>query len=455
MTDAKLPPNKSIKTLGHKRFYGEHETQFKCIEVQLEDFYEKYTNKNKIIHLLNAWLYLFRSLYDVYGIDGIRRFSDSGFGCIIRFAALYEFDIDIGHKIPRKKNDLEFKFLNRITDRALVPGAKVSSISSKLHWRFTRELITVIPSRVIPARKKVILEYIQDYFGNFFSGCNPAEIEICIKKSLPTVFYEDQISVSSKRSLELECAPSSLIEFPGYERLFLLDRYVRVLGLQHGGSYFLFEPTYGHDFEQSISDEFIGWGLSPWRNQRQHRYKHGTSALASGSSLKRLIWVEHAQLPEFHNYVWPHQIGQIMHLDAVNYISEELRLIDINFYSLVHPDASHDYTGLRGVPLKPKSGRGEDVFTGGDIVIFDESGSSLVHSCIEQHIPFFLVISRSDLEALTFNAKQWFDVLREAGLIFFIDEKGLLSKKVNEMLKVQFEIPVKVKDFHKSVFIDI
>ena len=56
---------------------------------------------------------------------------------------------------------------------------------------------------------------------------------------------------------------------------------------------------------------------------------------------------------------------------------------------------------------------------------------------------------------LTFNAKQWFDVLREAGLIFFIDEKGLLSKKVNEMLKVQFEIPVKVKDFHKSVFIDI
>ena len=37
--------------------------------------------------------------------------------------------------------------------------------------------------------------------------------------------------------------------------------------------YFAFEPQYGTELEESISDKFIGWGMSPRDNIRQHRYK--------------------------------------------------------------------------------------------------------------------------------------------------------------------------------------
>ena len=91
----------------------------------------------------------------------------------------------------------------------------------------------------------------------------------------------------------------------------------------------------------------------------------------------------------------------------------------------------------------------------GDVVIFDESGSSLIHHCIEQEIPFVLVVSKDDISGFSKNKNEWFDVIRNAGLAFYDHEVGMLTKKINEIFKSNYNLPSTLSDFHRNKFIDI
>jgi len=448
---------KSLEKLDHKKVMNEHTVAFNNISKSLEDFYGAYKNRKKIIQLMNAWLYLVRSLYESYGLDGVKSYSQSDFNCAVRFSFFYECDVYIGYDIGSYKSKFLFKLLNGFLHDALLPGARILSLYAKFRWRFAKFIITNIPSNVIAARQSIIVELIIVYFDNYFTDIDHHEIKKFISDALPSVFYEDQVKVSEKDILNVECAPWSLIEFSGFERVFLLDRYIHVTGLQHGGSYFAFEPSYGLRFEESISDEYIGWGLSPYKNARQHRYKFGNQKSKTSFSPKRLIWVEHCRLPIFHSLIWPPQIKQAFNLDVINYISNELRLAKANFYSMPYPNPmrSNQYDGLRGVELNSNTGRGEDALAIGDVVIFDESGSSLIHHCIEQEIPFVLVVSKDDISGFSKNKNEWFDVIRNAGLAFYDHEVGMLTKKINEIFKSNYNLPSTLSDFHRNKFIDI
>jgi hypothetical protein len=421
----------NLEKLAHQRVMNEHTVEFNSISKSLEEFYGGYKNSKKIIHLLNAWLYLVRSLYESYA--------------------------NIGHKSESYKSKFLFKFLNGFLNHALLPGARIRSLYTKFRWRFAKLIIINIPSNIIVARQSIIVELIMDYFDNYFTDLDDHEIKKYISDALPSVFYEGQVKVPEKDILKVECAPWSFIEFSGFERVFLLDRYVKVTGLQHGGSYFAFEPSYGLRFEESISDEYIGWGLSPNKNERQHRYKFGNQESKTSSPPKRLIWVERCRLPVFHSFIWPPQVKQAFNLNGINYISNELRLAKAQFYSMPYPNPlrSNQYDGLRGVELNSNTGRGEDALGIGDVVIFDESGSSLIHHCIEQEIPFILVVSKDDISGFSKNQNEWFDVIRNAELAFYDHEVGMLTKKINEIFKSNYDLPQNLRDFHRNKFIDI
>ena len=448
---------KKLEKLDHKKVMNEHTVEFSNILKSLEDFYGAYKNSKKIIQLMNAWLYLARSLYESYGINGVKSFSQSDFDCMVRFSFFYEYEINIGHNTVSYRSRFLFKFLNGFLHHALLPGCRIRSLNTKFRWRFAKFIITNIPSNVIAARQSKIVELIMVYFDNYITDIDHHEIKKFISDTLPSVFFEDQVKVSEKGILNVECAPWTFIEFSGFERVFLLDRYVHVTGLQHGGSYFAFEPSYGLRFEESISDDYIGWGLSPYKNARQHRYKFGNQKSKTRFLPKRLIWVEHCQLPVFHSLIWPPQIKQAFNLDVINYISNELRLAKINFYSMPYPNPlrSNQYDGLRGVELNSNTGRGEDALAIGDVVIFDESGSSLIHHCIEQEILFILVVSKDDILGFSKNKNEWFDVIRNVGLAFYDHEVGMLTKKINDIFKSNYDLPKDLRDFHRNKFIDI
>jgi len=448
---------RDLERLDHEKTFNEQNAEFKRIIKSLDQFYTGYTNKEKIIQLLSAWLYFFRSLHESYGFDAVKDFSQNDFGCPIRFSFFYEYDFDINNKSKIYKNKYLFKILNGFLSNALLPGSVIHSIYCKLRWRFAKFIVVNIPVNITAKRKALSVKHIMDYFNGYFSEQESQEIEKYISDALPSVFYEEQINVLAKNPLNVECAPWTFLEFSGYERIFLLNRHVKVTGLQHGGGYFAFEPQYGTRFEESISEKFIGWGLSPQYNERQHRYPRNNKGLNSKTVLRRLIWVEHCRLSIFNYFMWPRQIMQSYNTKAIKYISDELKKVKTPFYSMPYPNhlRSKQYDGIRGTELSDPKGRGENIIVPGDILIFDESGSSLIHHCIEQEIPFILVLSRNDINGFSKQQNEWFDVIRESELAFFDDEIGMMSEKINGAFKSNFYIPKELKEFHKKVFIDI
>ena len=446
-----------LNRLDHKEAYSQHSIQFKSITDSLSEFYKDYENKDKIIQLLNAWLYFIRGLYESYGLNAVKEFSESEFGCPIRFSFYYEYGFNIGNKASIYKNKFLFSVYNRFLKSALLPGARVHSIYSKLRWRFAKFIIINIPIQRDYSRKSQLIEYIMTHFDGYFREVDAAEIVSLLSSALPDVFFSDQVNVATKKELNVECASWTFLEFSGFENIFLLNRVTRVKGLQHGGGYFAFEPQYGTRFEESISDKFIGWGLSPIANERQPRYTHRYENKNSPVKLTRLIWVEGSKSSIFNYFMWPKQIQQNYNLNSIRYISDEISSSNISHYSMPYPNhlRSCQYDQARGIELPNTKGLGENNIRRGDVLIFDESGQSLIHCCIERHIPFIFVVSRDDMFGFSEMQIEWFNLMREARLAFFEDECGCLSLRIGEIFETEYELPEKLENFYRKTFIDI
>ena len=457
MSFINLQSREALERLNHEKTYHEHCLNFNNIRQSLEGLYGNYKNGKKIIHLLNAWLYFYRGLYESYGFNGIKEFDKNDFNCPIRFSFFYEYGFNISNNFQPVKNKFLFKILNGFLSEALLPGAKVKSFSSKFRWRFAKFIIRIIPEQKKSVLKSQIVGHIMSYFEGYFLDVEMEDVEKFISNCLPTVFFESEVKVISKNTLDVECSPWAFLDFSGFERIFLINRTVKVLGLQHGGGYFAFDPQYGTRFEESISDHYVGWGLSPNNNRRQHRYPHRTKRLDITTRPKRVIWIEHCRLSIFNYFMWPCQIRQSYNLDVIKYISNELNGLNVPFFSKPYPNdlKSQQYQGFRGPELQESTGFGENAIERGDILIFDESGSSLIHHCIEQEIPFILVVSKDDISGFSKNQNEWFDVIRNAELAFYDHEVGMLTKKINEMFKSNYDLPQNFRDFHRNKFIDI
>ncbi|MDA7767514.1 hypothetical protein N8893_01845 [Porticoccaceae bacterium] len=446
-----------LKRLDHEETYSQHNIQFESIAESLSEFYKDYENKDKIIQLLNAWLYFIRGLNESYGVDAVKEFGEGEFGCPIRFSFYYEYGFNIGNKASIYKSKFLFSIFNAFLRRPLLPGAKVHSIYSKLRWRFAKFIIINIPIQRNYVRKSQLIEYIMKYFDGYFNEEDTVGIKSSLSCALPDVFCSDQVNVTTKKELNVECASWTFLEFSGFEKIFLLNRTTRVKGLQHGGGYFAYDPQYGTQFEESISDRYIGWGLSPGENERQHRYTHNYKNKNSPVMLTRLIWVEGSKSSIFNYFMWPKQIQQNYNLNSIAYISDEIRLTNISHYSMPYPKylRSDQYDRARGIELPNITGLGENNIRKGDILIFDESGQSLIHFCVEQQVPFIFIISRNDISGFSEKQVEWFDLMRAEKLAFFEDETGKLSARLVELFETEYELPEKLSNFQRKTFIDI
>ena len=166
----------SLEKLDHKKVMEEHIAQFDTISKSLEEFYRDYKNREKIINLLNAWMYLLRSLYESYGIEGVKSYLQSDFSCTVRFSWFYECDVNIRHRITTYKSNFFFKLLNGFLSHALLPGARVRSLYSKFRWRFAKFIILNIPRNIIAERQRIIIDIVMDYFSNYSTDFDEGDL---------------------------------------------------------------------------------------------------------------------------------------------------------------------------------------------------------------------------------------------------------------------------------------
>lgn len=429
--------------------YKKSKENFKSLKDKFLILYSEYENKEKIVILLEYWLWNIRSFYMVFGKELLIEFLKSDIKNLSRFSIYKITKQSEDLNFVQKNNNFKYYFLKNFYRNFYLQGANLNSLNKKIVSKLSTAFVKSIPiKKDLKLRKEIII-----YSLIYFSDIDIVGFENLLMNKLPIVFFSKQVNFSKKGfQINVECAASCFLEFNNYENIFLLNKKIFIRGLQHGGGYDCFLIDYFAEFEKLLCNEFIGWGLSKI-NTKQHRFKAIKKTNKKESLIKRIVWVENSHFPPFYSMLLPYHHAQSKNLKSVKYIFNELKKLECEYFNLVHPVLPSDkYEKYRGKYLKRKNKKGEDMFLESDIGIFDNSSSTLIHFFIENNMPFIQIIERSEFEFFTINQKKWFDILYDYGLGFFNDEIGKLAFSLKMIIEDNYIIPNEVKFFHKKVF---
>ena len=436
-------------SLSPAEVYENSEDRYELIGDQILCLYKEYKHKDKISTLLEFWLWNIRIVFLVYGESGLKEFMNSDIRNPSRFAILKEANSYNNPLVKIKDNWCLFNLLNLISRNLFFQGAYLNSYLRKILGRISELFLRSMPIKEDHKLKKRIINLLMDNL----SDININGLEDLLNKKLPFIFFTKQINFSViTQGINLECAAACFLEFNGYENIFLLNKEIKVTGLQHGGGYDAQTLDYHVTYEKSLCEEFIGWGLSEF-NQKQHRFKKLSFRKDDCLHEKRIIWIEDSYLPTFYYMIQPDNHHQSKNIESALYIFKELKSLGVKYYNLDHPTLpSKKYEKYRDELIVRDSNKGESLFSHRDIGIFDNSSATLIHFFVENEMPFIVIIDRSDIDRYTFKQKEWFKVLYNGELAFFNDQVGRMNLSLSKIIKENYSLPREVVDYHRKIF---
>ncbi len=429
-------------------FLEDHLNSLNDIDDSLNSFLSIYENKKKIKSLLSIFLLNYNIIFRCYGMNGLVKFSQENWRDALRFGYYIEDDINL--KLPKKKYHSLWILIIKYLNYFLLPGADIKSMSDKIILRLSKFSILGIKPIICEKRKATLISILIQYFSKYHNDEDLTLLRKLLSDDVPKLFYSDPI-LTKKKLIKINCVSNIFFEFIGYENIFLYQSKITITGNQHGGGYFCYKNILFHDLEYSICDEYVGWGLSQGLNKHQKKFK---KIFSDKSDEKRIIWHESATLPLPNFYLFFDIFNQISK-EKMDFIYSELREKNIKFINQPHPFKSRLYDKYRNKVLIDQNNRGENKLNKSDLLICDNSATSLLHFCIENEILFIIVSLRSELSCMTKNQFEWFKTLRDSGQWIFTDEKKKLGELASSYLSNQFSLSESVKNFHKSTFIDI
>lgn len=437
-----------LEDLKRTRVRDIHEAKFLKISGWINRYYSDYVNSKKIIILFDYWLYASRSFIECYGIEEFQKFIDSGTKCFFRFSWISDFGEDITVKEIRSYgNIIIYSVLSLFCKHPLIAGSDVHSIVSKIVVRVTTLMVRFLPLTHTQQRQVEFVEIVMEYFDDNEQFKNIKGLD----NFIPKLFYSNYIRTIINRSLVIEGAPTVFLEFTGYERMLLNNTPIRIIGRQHGGGYSAYRTSYLDEYENKLSDVYIGWGLSSV-NKHQHKFSKRNVVSKPISNIRRIIWVERGRMPKFYLSIW-HEYDY----GPIKYIAKELSQSGIKYCNIPYPSFGKStlYQGVRGHVENHDRRKAEEIIGNNDIVIFDTCTATLIHYCIENDIIYIVVISKKAADALTLKQKEWFNVMRESGLAYYDDETNCLAKRIIEVTDSNFVIPERILEYHYNIFINI
>jgi hypothetical protein len=425
-----------------------HEDKFMEIRYWGDIFYKNYPNKEKILVLLDYWLFSVRVFIDCYGLEELQELSKSNSKCLFRYSWKTEHNIDVtALDIKKYKFNLLYKSLLYLTNNILLAGSDIRNIKKKILSRLSTLIFYFSPIENNEKRKRAIMQIIFEYFEDI------DDLRSCawFVEIVPDVFYSNIVEIWNDK-IKVESAPSEFIEFKGYERIFLSNKLVYLLGKQHGGGYGAYRTEYLTEYSKKLSDKYIGWGLSEFNN-RQHKYYDKNELEMNHKDEKRIIWVERGRPPIIYSYLW-HEYET----SPIDFIANELSRAKINYFNIPYNQPygpSKLYKNIRNTVLDMEHKRSEGIINKNDIVIFDTFGATMMHYCIEYGILFLLVTSQNSIDRFTPKQMEWFKVLHENGLGFIDDEIGSLESNITQFTDDSYNLPIEVDLYHQKHFINI
>ena len=431
--------------LNHDIFLSE----FKKYRSELENIYADYPNKDKLIYSIEYWIFNIFCIQKAYGKSGLKSFLIGSLSNPLRFSYLYEFsDLSRGTEIKSNKdNNFFYFFLNYFVNKIYIPGAALDSYINKFINR-----VSFIYIHSIPLIKNQKLENkLKNLFGALFANKFSKDEIILINKKLPRVYYSNKVKNSFKKSLNVVGSPASFLEYSGYEKLFLLDNRLDITGNAHGGGYDIFKIDYFAYYEKKLCKKFYGWGFSE-ENKPQRRFN---KIKTNKNAITRTLWIEDSIIPTLDFFSLPFHYYQSINKTTKLYIFNELNNSGIKYSNLSHPVKSSLYEGFRrdDYNLMGTASRSDELIEKSDILIFDCTGSTLVHLAIENDITFFLIISRDDYKNFTQQQKEYFLLLKKYNLAFFNDENNKFGESLSRRRNsLNYHLPEEILRYNNHVF---
>jgi len=432
-----------------QEFLASHRKEFNKFKTDLDNLYTKNKNKIKIIALLDYWIFNILLLKKIYGSRGLLNFCNSHIKNPQRFSFFYELNnLNKVKEIRLKKNKSKFFYvLKFFANQIYVPGAHLDNFFKKILNYISLKFILSIPAEIDENIQHKLNNILESIFHDKFST---SEINLVLKK-IPLVFISNLISMPLKK-ITVSGSPSSFLEYEGFENIFLLDSNLHIEGIQHGGGYDIFKIDYFADYEKALCDKFYGWGFS---EENIHQTKFMKISNKTPSNIKRVLWIEDSKVPSFYFYSMPHHHQQSINIKSKEYIYKELNSNKIEYTSMFHPASkSNLYKNFRRNDFDvPMGGQSEKNFFLNDILIFDNSGSTLIHCAIENEMIFYQVISRLDYENFTELQKEFFLIQRKYNFGIFDDEESKLSNSISNIKSNDnYCLPNDLIEFYRKYF---
>lgn len=438
--------------------YEKHQKNFDKSANILKEEYDNFTNKEKIITLLDYYIYTINVVLFCYKIDGLKSFSNSNNMNAAEFASKYE---NIDSLFTGKKEMVAIKiginfsnFLIKFIPHIVFSGSPIKNSYEKILLRVSKSILISLPIKKNKTKKNKIVKILLSYFKDNISIKELKLIEIYLDSNLPKIFWSEPINNYIKKIIKIKVSPYAVFEMNGLEDIFLINNKIYLEGMQHGGGYFSFKNFIWEKYEIKLSDKFIGWGLSETHNLKQQRFKKNKLTKKFNRNERDIIWIESGTPSKFDYFFDTEMILMATNQKTKDYIYSELITSKKKFYNKPHPRFSTLYKKYSNLNIINKDLKGEKFIFNNSIVIFDITGSTLLHHCIEQYDTIFIIVtSKKDLNKLSYAQLEWYNVLRENKLWFFNNETNLLANRIREIVDSELKLPDSIKKFHERIFI--
>ena len=435
----------------------EHNKVFETLREELESIYFEYRNKDRIILLLNYWLYIIYLTNITYGHKGLEEFLKSKETNPLRFSFSYEFNIPNENKLKKVSSGI-FSLLLFRTLRSIVLFNKVlylgggyptKKLTEKIYNVLSNKLVDNLPQNINVKTQSKINDLVRKYTKKLNIECD----KDLLFNNIPSIFFSNQYNFNLKETLHVKGSATAFFEFSGSENILLFDLDLFISGYQHGGGYFMYkdpEDSLFESFEMKMCNKFNSWGLSEL-TYHQSRFKKLDDS-NNNKNERNIYWLEGGGQPSVYKFLTPFNYSITHNIANKLYIHEELLETKHLIKNITHP--------LRPDPVYEKirfdiadTARAENIIKVSDVVIFDQCDSTMLHFCIENNIPYLVVIDRSDLAMFSDAMNEWIDCLYSAERLFFNDEKGKLHSQIININNNETNFyNERLANFHKKFF---
>ena len=349
----------------------------------LNQFYSKYTNFDKIIKLLVIWLiqyHYFCKTYRTY--NNFINIIVSKQSVLINAEKLTEHSYDL----PKLDKNYFYSFLSYIfasffshlTLRGF--GYEKNKLFSKYFSFISRFLLRHLPTTSNLNKKNELI----DILSNYLNKIDMKYLDL----SLPDIFFSNQIKLLSKNKKIIQTSPFVFWDFDGYENILLVNSKLHVNGYQHGGGYTL-KKDLMDIFEKLISDHFWSWGFEDL-SIIQHRYSKSKGF--KSNKINRILWVERSNNIEIYKFLKPDFFFELDDKRAINFIEDELRDIKIKKYRIPYFERKSKLYDESKIKSFPRGKKPEEIIDNNDLIIFDHICHTLIYFCLCRNINFICLI---------------------------------------------------------------